>query len=652
VQLFFARTTALSSDFSPHRENLPAVGAICRRLDGIPLAIEFAAARAATLGLHQVASRLDDRFGLLTGGRRTALARHQTLRAALDWSYELLPEAERCLLRHLAIFIAGFTLEAAIAVMRARNAGSAVAEGIANLVAKSLVTLDGSAPAGRWRLLETTRAYALEKLADSDEVEQAARRHAEFFRDLFAPAASCSPLKLRVEDLNRYGREIDNVRAALDWCFSQCGDTAIGIELTAAYSPVWLHFALNVECRERTELALTRSDPDTGLSVRLRMQMNVALAYALFFTMGPVENTKMALATTLELAESLADMDVQLWALWGLWAIHLDYGECRAAQPIAERFSIVACRAADPADVLVGDRLMATTMHYRGAQTEARLPLERVRDFYFAPGNQQHAKWFHCDQLVLTRAMLARVLCLLGFVDQASDQAQASLREAQAADNELSVCESLRLAVYFVALMTGDLVVAEQALAMLIELATNRNTSVYKILGRCLEGELLIKRGEFKRGSVLLRSALDTCDQTGWTMCFPEFLGVLAEGLAGLRRITEALATVDRALAWADRGGECWCVAELERIKGEILLQEARDQSISAAESCFLRALELAHEQGALFWELRAALSLSRLWVMQDRQDDARQILAPVYGRFTEGFKTADLCSARAMLDS
>ena len=111
VQLFIARTTALRSDFSPLEENLPAIAAICRRLDGIPLAIEFAAARAATLGLDQVASRLDDRFRLLTVGRRTALPRHQTLRATLDWSYELLPEAERCLLRRVAIFAAGFTLE-------------------------------------------------------------------------------------------------------------------------------------------------------------------------------------------------------------------------------------------------------------------------------------------------------------------------------------------------------------------------------------------------------------------------------------------------------------------------------------------------------------------------------------------------------------
>jgi predicted ATPase len=183
VQLFLARAMAVDSDFSPHGENLPAMADICRRLDGIPLAIEFAAARAAILGPELVLSRLDERFGLLTGGRRTALPRHQTLRATLDWSYELLPEPERCLLRRLGIFPAGFTLEAANALMSDQShATSVTLEQIANLIAKSLVTLDASPSSGRWRLLETIRAYALEILAENGETEQVARSCAEFCR--------------------------------------------------------------------------------------------------------------------------------------------------------------------------------------------------------------------------------------------------------------------------------------------------------------------------------------------------------------------------------------------------------------------------------------------------------------------------------------
>jgi non-specific serine/threonine protein kinase len=168
VQLFVARIQSLRPDFLPHPQGLVAIAEICRRLDALPLAIELAASRAALLGPDQVLSRLDDRFALLTGGRRTAPPRHQTLRASLDWSYALLPDSERRLLRRLAIFPAGFTLDAATAAMR--DTGStefSLVEDIGNLVAKSLVAFDGPEPADRWRLPATVRAYAQEKLADS-----------------------------------------------------------------------------------------------------------------------------------------------------------------------------------------------------------------------------------------------------------------------------------------------------------------------------------------------------------------------------------------------------------------------------------------------------------------------------------------------------
>src|SRR5579863_5220574 len=191
VELFVARTKALDYDFSPRAGNLREIAAICRHLDGIPLAIEFAAARAAVLGIQQVTVGLRDRFELLKAGRRTALPRQQTLRATLDWSYELLPEPEKRLLRCLSVFPAGFTLAAAVAVMNdGERSASAVMDGVANLVAKSLVSLDRPETVTRWYLLETTRAYALEKLRESGDAGQIARRHAYFYLALFAPFAT------------------------------------------------------------------------------------------------------------------------------------------------------------------------------------------------------------------------------------------------------------------------------------------------------------------------------------------------------------------------------------------------------------------------------------------------------------------------------
>src|SRR4029079_6400086 len=177
---------------------------------GIPLAIEFAASRSVTLGVEEVARRLDDRFALLTGGRRTALARHQTLRGTLDWSYELLPESERLLLRRFAIFSAGFTLPAAIYVTRGTRLGdSQVMEGLANLVAKSLVVVSGPISSRRWRLLETIRAYALEKAAEAGEDSLAARYDAEYFQLALAPASANAQSTFSNHDLDTRSREID-----------------------------------------------------------------------------------------------------------------------------------------------------------------------------------------------------------------------------------------------------------------------------------------------------------------------------------------------------------------------------------------------------------------------------------------------------------
>jgi predicted ATPase len=652
VRLFIARTGALAPDFSPDAEHLPTIAAICRHLDGIPLAIELAAARAATLSVSQVAARLADRFGFLTVGRRTALPRHQTLRATLDWSYGLLPETERYLLRRLAVFAGGFTLESAAAVASDRVADvSSIVEGISNLVSKSLVTLIELAPVGRWRLLETIRAYAIEKLAESGQANQAARRHAEFYRDLFAAAAPGSRLQPSAAEMIRFSREIDNVRAALDWCFSPTGEAAVGVVLSAVCAPAWVHSALLAECHERTERALNHIDPALKLSASLQMQLHLALGLSLGLTMGSVERAKAALAKALELAESLDDSEAQLRALWGLWALHFNIGETRATQLIVEQFSRVAGDAGDQAAVLISERLLGYTLQHSGQNRRAQECFEHVLELYVMR-DRRYVLMLQLDQRVLARAMLARVLWLQGFAEQAIAQARTSLEEAQATDYRLSICEALRLALCPVLLMTGDLAAGGRAVAMLIEVADRSNAAFWKILGRCLQGKLLIMRAEFSAGAALLRSEFDASERSGWAIWQPEYMGALAEGLAGLGRLSEALAAVDQALAKADAGGERYYVPELLRIKGELLLRDTGDGCVAAAENCFDRALAVAREQDALFWELRGALSLARLRTRQDRPDEARQILAPVYDRFTEGFETADLRAARAMLES
>jgi predicted ATPase/DNA-binding winged helix-turn-helix (wHTH) protein len=332
VQLFVARVQALDAAFTVHEKNVRSIAAICQQLDGIPLAIEFAAARAATLGVRHVASHLEDRFRLLTCGRRTALPRHQTLRATLDWSYELLPEAERRLLGRLAIFAAGFTLEAATAVVNGLDGTTQVVlDGIANLVAKSLVTVDRSVPGGRWALLETIRAYALEKLVESGDADATARSHAMFYRGLLEPVDG-SRSRPPIEDMVRHAREIDNVRAALDWAFCPVGDAAIGVILTAAYAPVWLHLSLMAECQERVARALEHSEAAPDLSAPLRTRLHFALGLSTNRTAGSAEIAGTAPTRAIEIAEALDEPDARRRMLQAECSKCRGAGYCRVEQ--------------------------------------------------------------------------------------------------------------------------------------------------------------------------------------------------------------------------------------------------------------------------------------------------------------------------------
>ncbi len=394
VELFVARAQALDSNFSPDTKTLPLIGIICQHLDGIPLAIEFAAARAAMLGIQQVAIGLRDRFALLTGGRRTAVPRHRTLRATLDWSYKLLPETEQALLRRLSVFRADFTFDAAAAVAGdTRFDTSTLADGITNLVSKSLVAIDKSEAEPRWRLLETIRTYAFEKLVENGEHEHAAQRHAEYYRDLFASPAPDSSALLSNEDLNRYGREMDNVRAALDWCFSSTGDVAAGIDLTAAYAPAWLHVSLAAECRDRCDLALRNIEPFGNSKVRQHLELLTALGSALRVALGPVEQTQAVQTRALELAQNLGDLHAQARVLWSLSSTLVFHGEYGQARTAMEQLTQVAHRIGDPAITVVADRLMGNTLLTIGRPREAQQCFERVLRTPVPPVDQRRTIW-------------------------------------------------------------------------------------------------------------------------------------------------------------------------------------------------------------------------------------------------------------------
>jgi predicted ATPase/class 3 adenylate cyclase len=218
LRLFVDRAVATTPGFTVTSENALAVAQVCRRLDGIPLAIELAAARVKVLAVDQIAARLDDRFRLLTGGSRMVLPRHRTLRAAIDWSYGLLSERERAVLRRLSVFAGGWTLEAAEAVCTGGGIeASDVLDLLTQLVDKSLVVAQTHGGEARYQLLETVREYGRERLHESEAVEQVQRRHRDWYLALTEQVEPKLEGRERETWLDRLERENDNLRAALDW---------------------------------------------------------------------------------------------------------------------------------------------------------------------------------------------------------------------------------------------------------------------------------------------------------------------------------------------------------------------------------------------------------------------------------------------------
>jgi predicted ATPase/DNA-binding winged helix-turn-helix (wHTH) protein len=649
VQLFVERVTAIIEDFALTDGNTPAVAEICRRLDGLPLAIEFAAPRVEVLGVEGLAAHLDDSLPLLGAPRRAAMPRHRTMRAVVDWSYGLLSEDEQLFFRALGIFAGGFTVEAAAAVIlgTAKTHIGAI-DRLGDLVAKSLVVADCSGAKPRFRLLDTTRAYAIEKIDASGERERLARRHAEHYRSLFERAEGEALARPTGEWLADYAREIDNLRAALDWAFSPAGDVAIGVALTADAVPLWMRLSLLEECRSRAKQALGALGTKATRNPREEMRLHAALGAST----SVASEMGAALTKALEIAESLGDTEYQLRALRGLYFYYAGSSPYRIALPFAQRFHDLAMSRSDLDDQLFGKRMMGVAKHFVGDQISARRHLEQVLAHYapFDHGRDvfryQDIIRFGTDLCVSARVFLARVLWLQGFADQAVRTAETSIEEAQATGHAMSLCYALALAACPIALWVGNLAAAARYTAMLIDHSRKHSLPLWSDLGTRLQRVVVLKGGDFEAGLRLLPTGPDEIAEPNFN--FLIFLSELAEALTHAGRVAEGLAVLEAPIAQSEAG--CY-TPELLRLKGELFLLQSTPAAAETAEDLFRQALDEARRQKSQSWELRAATSLARLLRHHGRPADAIARLKPVYDRFTEGFGTADLIAAKQLLD-
>jgi predicted ATPase/DNA-binding winged helix-turn-helix (wHTH) protein len=655
VKLFMACVAASGSNFELSDETAPIVAGICARLDGNALAIEFAAGRVGAYGIEGLASLLESRFGLDWRGKRTALLRHQTLYATLDWSHDLLSENEQFLLRRLSVFVGPFTLEAAQAVASGRGLdGDQVVIGVGGLVAKSLlsvVTADDRAV--RYRLLETTRAYASQKAEQSGELWATAQRHAEYFSRLLISASGAGIDPHHDQRALALGEHLANVRAALDWCFGEreagssatatVRDVTLGVDLAAAAAPVLLQLLLLTECHKWSTKALSLLD-DAARGSRKEMVLQETLAIASMWTRGNGDDVRTAIARCLDIANRLDETAHRLRMMVGLHIFLIRAADFRRSLVVAEQLTSAARATADVSYRVMADWMRGSSRHFIGDQRAAQIHLEKG----FGRAGPHNLPLFGLDYRVRALTTYARVLWLTGFPDRAMSVARETIGEATVSGRSVDVCFSL-LYTTSIFLWCGNWSAAAEALEKLMQQPNWHALQSFHSTGLAFKGELLVHRGDAGEGTALLRAAVKAMREERNVLHLTRATCALAQGLIKCGQLDEALAVTSDTITPMQADNEGLELPELLRLQAEIFLLIS-DASQARAEDCLVRSLDCARHQHAAAWELRAATSLARLRASQGRHQEGHQVLLGIYSTFTEGFETPDLKSADELL--
>jgi len=635
VELFVERAIISDHRFELTDANAAIVAHICRCLDGLPLAIELAAARVDLHGVQELAARLDDQVSRFASGRRTAASRHQTLRATLDWSYEVLTEHERTALRLLAVFHGAFTMESASGLVAQRQLTTEEADlAVMGLADKSLITTDVSGTTVRHRLLHTTRSYAFEKLARTHDLGSIFRWHAEQVLKLMRQAELGWERMARSEWIGNYAYAIDDVRAALDWAFSTDGDASLGSALTAVSVPFGFQLALVEEFSARAQYALDWVTARGAAQPDMEMRLRGALS-ALSQNMRRPRQLDDAMES--QLAERVRSPKQQMNPLLQKTIYQIEVADYSGALHTAEKLSVLARHIADPLALLMADRVSAQAQHFCGNHATARIYAERVLD-HPAKGIPLAYMPVQVDRQVSMRIVLARILWLEGHAEQSLALVKETL-ELASADSPFAQCQALALAACPIALWCGEQERAQEHVTALM-----RESGRYRL-------DFWRSYGEWFQRAV----DLECVTSMGLETEVRRRENALSRPSSGL--LLDTMLTIHPAVMVFDPAvidgtkTSGWSAPEKLRVLGQHILEGAPPEASARAEMFFLRAIETAEQQNALAWNLRACMSLGKLWSQEDRKRDAFGLLNGAYRRFSEGFETKDMRQAVALLD-
>jgi predicted ATPase/DNA-binding winged helix-turn-helix (wHTH) protein len=630
IELFVERARATHHAFDLSESNVLAVRQICHSLDGIPLAIELAAARVHSLGVAGLIKGLASAFELLTRGRRTAMARHHTLQAVMDWSHELLSTTEREVLQRLAVFRSAFDLNAAVAVAASPALSrQQVIDGVLSLYVKSLLVREdgGAQDSPRHRLLYITRLFAEQRLANSSEATAVHRRHAVLVRDSMAARSRQQQVLAGLRSSPELASSIAETRAAIEWTLGQEQDLMLGLEIVAESNLVAHSSGLVEEFGRHLGVALDKA-PRAGAAgshLIARLQLSAGLLAAQ--SQAGSDAHRQALKLDRSLVDQFGTRLEKLEALKSLCTASYGRGDYRPMLAYCDEVDTLAQGALEPVRVAVGDRFAAMALHALGRHVEAQQLAVRVMQLdtsSLEPRFQSVLPFW-----VSMSIQLARIQWLRGEFQLAWQTVQGILARDER-DHVYAKCHPLGLAAIPIAIWRGELAMARRWTSELMQHAAQGAFPYWQAYA-CAYGSLLDGRVPAP-GSPEARLVENNTP--------------LMDTFATLQSLAPHPATLARV-----RAGEVgWCAPEVLRLDALDRLDPHSKPSRARCVGRLHEALALSESQGARFWSLRIASSLCD--VAKDRAEAVavNALLRAQLDTLDDGSPQPDLQRARDLL--
>jgi predicted ATPase len=621
IELLVARIAETVGGFELTDSEAPFAAEICQRLDGVPLGLELAAAQSEVFNMKQLAEGLRDRFRFLSRGRRTALPHHQSLRAMLEWSCQLLSETERAVLRRLSVFPAWFDMSDATQVgVRVGMSSESFSESVANLVTKSILTAKVTEEGARYRLPETTHAHAREQLIHAGEVDETFRALAGYVTEQCTSDSDTAD-DAKFKWLARCTRNLDSARACLEWAIIDAKDPIVGVALVLKTLPFWMLASRLIEHRQYLEPALALV---VGLRPRRKadeLALEVAIALAQYYSGGPTNDIIIRLKRALALARKHDSKAQELNILWMLYGISGNAGNYRAEMDFAQQFDVACSESGERQTRTRRHRLLARAYSDGGQQHTALKEIERALHPPL-PRAPAQLDAYSIEDVTATLAIRSRILWITGRAEDAMIAAEECLARGLAVDHAQSICWSIAFNLCPVAIWSGDFANANRFVALALAQSEktfehwNEWAHMYQVA---------LEHAQGRNMPVHLLNRMIPAQKDIFATLWPAFAG-------------------DDISARAVKQTS-WCSAELMRLAAG-----------RADDVVGLRLLQqadlLAKQQDALAWRLRIALSLAERYLARDEGPKARATLTPVYDSFKQGLKTRDLRKAAEILNA